>query len=211
MSTFGLKAIVREGRGKGAARQLRREGFIPAVVYGGEESTALSVSRKELSRILFAHGGTSSVINLDVEGLGKKQVLIRDYQADPVRGDVIHADLLELTKGHKITMTVAIELIGDAPLGVRESQGILQHQMHQIELDCLPSNIPEAIKLDASGLDIGESLHVSDLTLPEGVHVHAAPETNICTVMAPKLKAEDTEEGAEAGTETETETETEED
>jgi len=194
MSDFGLSATVREASGKGVARKLRREGMIPAVMYGGEAPTALSVNRKELSRILASPGGDHAVIDLNVEGVGTKKVLVRDYQSDAVRGDLMHADLLELQKGHKINVTIPVELTGGEPLGVRESQGILQHQMHQIELDCLPDAIPASLTLDASGLDIGESLHVSDLTVPEGVHIHATPETTVCTVLAPKLKDDAPEE-----------------
>ncbi len=201
MSDFGLKATVREGRGKGVARRLRAQGQIPAVVYGAGEPVAVALAAKEVDKILHSHGGSHAVIDLDLDGQ-KKQVLIRDYQSHWSNGHLIHCDLLELHKDHKVTVTVGLEVVGETAIGVRESQGIMQQQMHEIEIDCLPSAMPESIEVDASGLDIGESLHVSDLKLPEGVQVHAAPETAICTVLAPKLKAEDSaEDAAEEATE----------
>ncbi len=210
MSDFGLKATVREGRGKGVARRLRAQGQIPAVVYGAGEPVAVALAAKEVDKILNAHGGSHAVIDLDLDGK-KKQVLIRDYQSHWSNGHLLHCDLLELHKDHKVTVTVGLEIVGEVALGVRESQGIMQQQMHEIEIDCLPSAMPESIQVDASALDIGDSLHVSDLTLPEGVQVHATGETAICTVLAPKLKTEEsTEESGEEATEEVTEDDSEE-
>ncbi len=197
MSGVGLKATIREGKGKGVARKLRAQGQIPAIVYGVGESTKVALEAKAVEQILHAHGGENAVIDLDMAGT-KKRVIIRDHQSHWSRGYLLHCDLLELQQGHKVNVTVSIEIVGETPLGVRESQGILQHQMHEIQIDVLPDSIPEILQLDASALDVGESLHVSDLNLPEGVHVHASEESAICTVLASKVKDDEDEAGEEA-------------
>lgn len=191
MSAFALKATVREGNGKGAARRLRRQGLVPAVLYGVGEPTSLALNLRELSRITHSHGGDHAVLDLDVAGLGKRLAVIRDRQLDNVTGVVLHCDLLEVQKGHQIRVTVGIEIVGETPLGVRE-QGILQQQLHEVAVDCLPDAIPEAILVDAAHLKVGDSLHVGDVKLPKGVSIHAAADTTICTVLAPKLKDTET-------------------
>jgi len=120
-----------------------------------------------------------------------------------VTGKPIHCDLYEVQKGHKVTVTVGIYIVGETPIGVRE-QGILQQQMHEVELDCLPNAIPASFELDASNLQIGDSLHVSDLTVADGGSLHIGDEAMVVTVIAPKLKDEDEgAEGAEPTTEAE--------
>jgi large subunit ribosomal protein L25 len=189
MSAIGLEATTREATGKGISRRLRREGMVPAVIYGVGEPQALAVSRKEAVRLLTREGGDHALIELKV-GKDKKGVIVRDYQLDPVTGDLLHLDFLEVQKGHRLTVTVGIELIGDTPLGVR-NQGILQHQMHEIELDCLPDQIPDVIHVDASGLEIGDSIHVKDLNLPEGSRFHAAADTTVVSIQPPKVAEEE--------------------
>jgi len=202
MSTFGLKATRREETGKGAARRLRAAGRLPAVMYGVGDPTPLSINLREVTRMLTIEGANHGLIDLDIEGVGKKGVVIRDAQIDPIKGTLMHCDLYEVQKGHKVTVTVGIQLVGDTPIGVHEEQGILQLAMHEVELDCLPNAIPNVIEVDASALKVGDSLHVSDLNVPEGAHLHAAPEATVVSVLAPKLKAEgEGEESAEGAEE----------
>jgi large subunit ribosomal protein L25 len=198
MATMALEATPRERTGKGVARQLRREGMIPAVLYGVEDPVALAVPNREMTRLLTREGGDHALIELQIGG-AKKGVIVRDYQVDPITGAVLHCDFYEVQKGHRVTVTVGIELTGETPQGVRE-QGILQHQLHELELDCLPDRIPDVIQVDASHLMIGDSIHVADLPLPEGVRSHSAPDTAVVSILPPKVEAEEVAEPAAEGT-----------
>lgn len=202
MSTIGLEATTREATGKGISRRLRREGLVPAVIYGVGEPKLLAVPRKETVRLLTREGGDHALIELKV-GKEKKGVVVRDYQLHPVTGDLLHLDFLEVQKGHRLTVTVGIELVGETPPGVR-AQGILQHQMHEIELDCLPDQIPDVIEVDASHLEIGDSIHVGGLKLPEGSRFHAPPEATVVSIQPPRVAEEEVAapeaEAPEAGT-----------
>jgi large subunit ribosomal protein L25 len=189
MAAIGLEAQPREQTGKGIARRLRREGMVPAVIYGVGDPAPLAVSRKEIERLLGREGGDHALIELKV-GKDKKGVIVRDYQVDPVTGHLLHLDFQEVQKGHRLTVTVGIELVGETPVGVR-NQGILQHQMYEIELDCLPDQIPDVIHVDPSALDIGDSIHVKDLQLPEGSRFHAAPDATVVSIQPPKVAEEE--------------------
>jgi large subunit ribosomal protein L25 len=189
MATMALEATPREGTGKGVARRLRQAGMVPAVLYGVTDPVNLAVPNREVTRLLTREGGDHGLIELHVGG-AKKGVIVRDYQVDPVTGAVLHCDFYEVQKGHRVTVTVQIELVGDTPVGVRE-QGVLQHQLHELELDCLPDRIPDVIRVDASALAIGDAIHVADLALPEGVRPHSAPDTTVVSIQPPKVEVEE--------------------
>lgn len=196
-----LDAEVRTETGKGVARKLRRAGRIPAIMYGAGEPVSLSLPAKEFTRAWEREGAAHGLISLNLAAGGKtekKNVVLRDLQHDCVTGNITHVDLYETQKGHKVSVTVNVHLVGDTPIGVRESQGILQQLLHEVAIDCLPEAIPEVLEIDASGLDVGESLHVADLTLPEGVHMHAAPDTTIVAVLASRAAASEAAEEGEA-------------
>jgi large subunit ribosomal protein L25 len=190
MATMALEATPREGTGKGPARRLRAAGMVPAVLYGVEDPVPVAVPDREVTRLLTREGGDHALIELSIGG-AKKGVIVRDYQVDPITGAVLHCDFYEVQKGHKVTVTVGIEIVGDTPQGVREEQGILQHQLHELELDCLPDRIPDVIRVDASHLGIGDSIHVADLALPEGVRSHQTPDTTVVSILPPKVEAEE--------------------
>lgn len=196
MATMALEATAREGTGKGVARRLRQAGMVPAVLYGVTDPVNLAVPNREVTRLLTREGGDHGLIELKVGGV-KKGVIVRDYQVDPVTGAVIHCDFYEVQKGHRVTVTVRIELVGETPVGVRE-QGILQHQLHELELDCLPDRIPDVIRVDASGLGVGDAIHVADLALPEGVRPHSAPDTTVVSIQPPKVEVEEAPAAAPA-------------
>lgn len=207
MATTALNATVRKETGKGVARKLRRDGFVPAVMYGVGEPTSLAISARELNRVMVREGGDHGLIELNIDG-DKKGVILRNHQVDALTGVMTHCDFYEVQKGHKVTVSVSITLTGGDPVGVREEQGIVQHMMHEIELDCLPSDIPETLELDVSALHVGDSLHVSDLNVPEGAHLHAAEDATVISVLAPRVEAEPVaaeaaEEGGEAAAESE--------
>lgn len=197
---FVIKAEKREGRGTNNARRLRREGKIPANVYGGgEEAVAITADHKELAAILRSDTGANTLFTLDIEGVGESRVIFQDRQIDPIHGRLMHADLRRLAKGEKIELTIPIHLIGE-PKGVREEGGILEQMLREIRVSCTPSNIPEAINVEVEGLAIGESVSVVDITVDDEVEILESPEATIAAVTfvkEPELEAEGEEEVGE--------------
>lgn len=187
-----LNAEPRVERGKGAARRLRRAGRIPAVVYGHEEPHALSVEAREFHKE-FHTVSESTLINLK-SPKGDRQVLIKDYEEDILTGKIIHIDFYEVEKGRKVQTRIALELVG-SPVGVREG-GVLEHSLYEVDIECLPKDLPEHMTVDVSGLDNGDSLHISDVTPPRGVEILNDADQTIAAVAIPRavVEAEDEEE-----------------
>jgi large subunit ribosomal protein L25 len=188
-----LNAEPRAERGKGAARRLRRAGRIPAVVYGHDEPHALSVEAREFHKE-FHTVSESTLINLKSPE-GDRQVLIKDYEEDILTGNIIHIDFYEVEKGRKVHTRIALELIG-SPIGVREG-GVLEHSLYEVDIECLPKDLPEHMTVDVSGLDNGDSLHISDVTPPPGVEILNDADQTIAAVVIPRAVIEDEEEAAE--------------
>jgi large subunit ribosomal protein L25 len=189
-----LNAQLRTETGKGVAGRLRRAGRIPAVVYGHEDPQALSLEAREFNRE-FHTVSESTLIALSI-GKTKKDVLIKDYVEDIRTGDILHIDFYEIERGKKLHTRIAIELVG-SPKGVREG-GVLEHSLHEVEIECLPKDLPEHLTADVSDLEQGQSLHVSDIALPDGVRILNSPEQTIAAVTIPRATVEDTEDEAEA-------------
>lgn len=183
-----LRARSRDTSGKGAARQLRREGFVPAVVYGhGDETKSLALDAHDFDRLLSRiHVGTT-VVDLEVEGDESRQVLIREIQRHPVRRDVLHVDFFHIRADEKIAIDVPIHLMGE-PRGVDEG-GILQQVRHQLEIECLPTEIPDEFTFDVSALEIGDSVHVGDLDTGSVV-VLTDSDLTVCSVVPPTIEEE---------------------
>jgi large subunit ribosomal protein L25 len=196
---FVIKAQARDLRGKNAARRLRAEGKIPVVVYGGEgESVAAAANLSDLAAVLRSGTGHNTVFSLDVDGVGAIDVIFQDRQIDPVKGRMIHADFRRLVAGEKIELTVPLHFIGE-PIGVKEEAGLLVENIREVTALCDPGNVPNAIDVDVSGLRLNESIHISDITFPEGVEVHEEPETVVASVTfvkEPELESQIVE-GAE--------------
>jgi large subunit ribosomal protein L25 len=190
-----LNAEPRTETGKGIARRLRREGRIPAVVYGHEEPHALSVEAREFHRE-FHTVSESTLIKLKFPD-GDREVLIKDYVEDIRTGAITHIDFYEVEKGRKVHTRIALELVG-SPVGVREG-GVLEHSLYEVEIECLPKDLPEHMTIDVSGLENGTSLHVSDIVAPEGVVILNDPDQTVAAVAIPRATAEDTEDEAGAG------------
>jgi large subunit ribosomal protein L25 len=211
MHTVALSAQVRRSLGKGAARSLRRQSLVPAVLYGHDlESTLLSVSPGDLEEATSTASAENILIDLtitDGESTRNQRAMIREIQVDPVRRTILHVDFLGISMDRQITVEVPINLVGD-PVGVAEG-GMLQQVVRSVEVSCLPDRIPDTVKLDVSSLAMGHSLHVSDLPVPEGVELLSDPRLTIATVLAPKKVEEkpaapaEGEELAEAAPETE--------
>jgi len=176
----------RDGRGKGAAKRLRREGRVPAILYGAvSEPLPLSVAPKDIQRVLHAHAGGGVLVNLRLPGETEaRTAVVRDLQFDPVRETLLHVDLQAVRMDEEITVEVPIHLVGEAA-GVKEQSGILAVLLRTVEVACLPSLIPERVDVDVSALRIHDVVTVSDLKLPEGVRVTTSGGQAVATVSAP--------------------------
>lgn len=196
MDILNLEVERRTGKGKGAARRLRRNGRVPAVVYGIREPASLAVSPKELERVLATRAGANVIVQLNVAGdaKGERPVLIKDLQRDPMKGRILHADFLEIRMDRKIGVSVPIVLRGEAP-GIKQG-GVLSQLLRELEVECLPIAIPEEIAVDVSGVNLNGVVHVRDIALPEGVDLMTDPEEPILTVAAPQEEEKPVEEAA---------------
>jgi large subunit ribosomal protein L25 len=184
-----LTARTRTTSGKGAARQLRRSGQLPAVVYGRRDETeSLALDTHELSRLLSKIHAATTVIDLEVDGGEPRPVLIREIQRHPYRPQLLHVDFFEIRADVKIRVPVPIHL-GGTPSGV-EMGGMLQFLRHELEVECLPNEIPSGFEVDVSALEIGDSLHVSDVDA-RGVEILEDETVTICTVVPPALEEEE--------------------
>jgi large subunit ribosomal protein L25 len=196
--TVMLSATAREKTGKGAARQARFQKQIPAVVYGhGRDAQSLMVDALALEKALTGIEPESTLIDLTVDGK-KSRALIREIQRHPIRPDIIHVDFYEIKADEKITLKVPVHLVGTAD-GVRNAGGVLDQVMKEVEIEVLPEHIPDRVELDVTALKIGDSLHVSGLSIPNAVILTSADLT-IATVVPPRAE-EVAAPAAEAATE----------
>ena len=181
-----LEAEKRDQRGSRAARRLRRGGYVPGIVYGGEtEPTAFTVGERELRHLL---GAGSALFDLKMAGRKTRPVIVKDHQVHPVRGQVVHIDLLEVRLDEKIHAVVPLELAGgeDAP-GVKEG-GVLEHATRELNIEALPGDIPEQVIVDVSGLEIATTMHLSEVEAPPGVVFLDDPEeTIVATISIPSV------------------------
>lgn len=185
-----LSVSRREGGGKGVARKLRGTGRVPAILYGhGDRTEALSVDAHELELLLHSISIDNTIITLDVDGRGA-DVLIRDIQRHPYKPQVLHVDFIIVHSDEPIKLQVPVRLTG-TPVGVMNDGGVLDQVIYDIEIECLPGNIPDAAEVDISGLAIGESVRVRDITIPN-VKILADEDLPVASVLAPKVAEEET-------------------
>ena len=204
MTTTAISAEIRTDRGKGAARQLRMRGRIPAVVYGrGREPESLSISLTEFERNMLGSTG-ATIVDLSIDG-NTVQTLVREVQKHPFRPGVLHVDFLEIQKGVKVTMSVPIHLNG-VPEGVRTAGGVLDQSLREIEIEVLPKDIPSSVDLDVTDLVVGQSLHVADIEIANAT-ILSDERSTVCSVVPPRVEEEEaaevTEEVEEEGAEPE--------
>lgn len=168
------------------ARSLRRAGKIPAVLYGGGRSILLSLDPTALTKLLHSAAGENTLIELKGAGLQESErlAILREVQHDPLTGKPLHVDLFEVALDRAIRLKVHVEVTGETPLGVKEG-GVLQHGLREVEVECLPSLIPEAVKVDASLLKQGETIHIRDLQLGEGIRLLDDPGLVVVSVTTP--------------------------
>ncbi|MBW2541897.1 MAG: 50S ribosomal protein L25 [Deltaproteobacteria bacterium] len=189
MGEFALGVELREGLGKGVARKLRAAGRIPAICYRrNAEPVPVSLDPKELDLLLRkASSGINTLIDLKVAGGGDfdgRQVLVKELQRDPISGAYLHADLYAVDLQQAIHVAVPVKLTGTA-VGVAIGGGILDFATRELDVECLPNAIPEEFTIDVSGIEIGQSVHVSDIAVPEGVEILNDPDVTVMSVVAP--------------------------
>jgi len=189
MEKFKLKAKVREITGK-AVKNLRTNGEVPAVLYGKKKENQNLTITKHDYRKLFSEAGTSSIVLLDINDNGSKNVLVQDIDFDPLTGEPRHIDFYEVSMTEKITTSVPLKFVGDS-IAVIELSGTLVTNKDEIELECLPSDLPHEIEVDISTLiDFESAIHVSDLKLPDSVEIKDNPEELVVTVEPPRSEEE---------------------
>lgn len=188
-----LTAQPRSESGRNAVKHIKSEGFVPAVIYGGTtEPMNLKLSNREITRVL-AHA-TSEHLLVDLEITDGGQVsnrlaLIQEVQHHPVRGDLLHVDFHAVSADEKLHAEVPIETVGE-PVGVKSYGGLLELSMHAVEVECLPKDLPEVIRIDVSALNIGDAIHIKDLQLPPGVTATDDDELTVVRVAPPTVEVE---------------------
>lgn len=189
MATAQLSASTRQNTGKGAARSLRQSGKIPGIIYGhAREPQALEIPSRELEKLLEHIVAESTVIDLSFDGKSTR-TLIREIQRHPFKKQILHVDFQELVAGEKVTVDIPIVLAG-TPEGVRLSGGVLDQTLRELTIKVDPANIPNHIDVDVSALQIGASLHVRDIQIPDGVEVMDDEDATICVIAAPRAAIE---------------------
>lgn len=191
MEEVKLKVELRKDAGKEAAKRLRRLGTIPAVIYGkGEKTIPIKISARELEKVLHTAAGENVLINLKIAHTKEagKTVIIKELQHDPVKGDIYHIDFNHISLKEAIEVKVPVTTKGESP-GVKEG-GVMEHILWELEVECLPTQIPEKFEVDCSNLAIGDAIHVKNLFIPEGIKVLNPPEDVVVSVVPPKAEEE---------------------
>ena len=196
--TYELKAETRERVGKGSARELRRNGLIPSVIYGDKKApVSIALDTNEVTKRIHAGGFMTTIATIDVNG-EKMSVLPKDYQLDPVRDFVLHVDFLRVSANSQVTVAVPVHFINEEKSGIKIG-GVLNIVRHDVELHCPANAIPEAITVDLSGHKIGGSIHISHVELPKGVTpVITDRDFTIATIVAPAAGVSEDEDASEA-------------
>jgi len=187
MPEFVVPAESRSETGKNVSRRLRRRGMIPGVLYAaGKAAVAVAVSPREIGAILMSASGENTLFDLDLGGTRRK-VILREFQREPLRGQLLHADFYEVALDKALQVKIPIELEG-VPVGVKLQGGIVDFVTRELEVECLPADIPEKITVDISHLELGKHLRVSDLKLGDKVTVLVEPEVVVAHVVLPRAE-----------------------
>ena len=185
-----LTATPRAETGKGVARKLRAAGDVPAVIYGHARAPqSLTINARDLDRLLARISAANTVVELSLGG-GTARTLIREIQRHPFKRQVLHVDFQELVAGEKVTVKVPLVLVGTAD-GVRNGGGVLDQVLYSLEIESDPSSIPNHIDVDVSAVGVGESIHVRDLTLPQGITVLDDADASVLSVQITRAAVED--------------------
>jgi large subunit ribosomal protein L25 len=191
METFTVEGKIRETRGKNAARRTRMVGEVPAILYGGKkDSISLSVNAKQIARILRSETGHNTIFRVQVAGGKEENAMLKDWQVDPVSGKLLHADLLRIAMDVRMRVKVPVHTFGE-PQGVKMQGGIFEMVTREVEIECLPSDIPEEFKVDVSEMLIGKQLRASELPFdPQKVKLLTDPVRVIAHVVILKKEEE---------------------
>lgn len=194
MDAFALPAENRDQIGRSGARAARREGRIPAVVYGKRiDAQALSVGRREFGLLERSEGGTNALIQLEIAGASEPtMVLVREIQRQPVNKEPVHIDFIAIAMDEAVQVTVPLHFEGE-PKGIEEG-GVPQYVLYELQVSCLPGNIPVGISIDVSGLGLNDTLTAREVAMPEGVELVTDPDEAVVTVTLPAMEVEETEE-----------------
>ncbi len=188
MEEIFLEAELREEKGSAKARELRNNGYLPSVVYfHGKDALSIKFSKSALLKLVHQHRLESVIINLKIKDDKKakgRPCLVKEIQYDPVSEDIIHVDFNEISLTETIKVNVSIEVKGE-PIGVKQEGGSLEHILWELEVECLPTNMPKNIEVDVSALKMGEAIHVKDIVFPEGVKPLNDPSAIVLHVAAP--------------------------
>jgi large subunit ribosomal protein L25 len=215
MSEFTLNAQARNDLGKGASRRLRRNAnLIPAVIYGGnKEPASISLENREVARLLLNDAAFSSILTLNIDGK-KESVLIKDLQRHPAKSFVLHADFIRVIAGQKLTTLVPVVLLNeDSCVGVKLGGGDIFRLATEIEVTCLPKDLPDAIEVDMANIEVGQIVHLDEITAPKGVEFVALSHDNniaVASVQAARVNVEVDEDQDQPAEAAEGETEAEE-
>jgi len=205
MAAIQLDSEKRSTTGKGSARKLRSMGRLPVILYGPETSpTRLSIDYKQLDKILRGKSAENIIFDISLDSNGKnksKRVMIKEIQKDPVTRDYLHVDFYEISMEKELEVDIPVYLV-NTPIGVTEG-GILEHIRRELKIACMPENLVDKIEIDVSGLTIGQSVHIGDITFPPGLKSIEDGDLTIATVVAPAIEEEkvEEEEGEEAESE----------
>ncbi|MDV3239314.1 MAG: 50S ribosomal protein L25/general stress protein Ctc [Gammaproteobacteria bacterium] len=204
-TSFELTAESRNDMGKGASRRLRREGKVPAILYGGDgEPKMLSLVHNELVRRLEDEAFYSHILAVNIDGK-TEQAVLRDLQRHPAKPVIMHVDLQRVKAGEKLRMQVPLHFVGaDVAPGVKTAGGLFIHELNEVEVECLPKDLPEFIEVDVSGMNVSDHLHLSDLRLPAGVeltelHRGEGHDLAVAHIEPPRVAAEEAAAAPEAG------------
>lgn len=185
-----LKAATRARTGSGRLNQMRREGWLPSVIYGrGTENTNLKVDAKAFAEVISHSSSENIIVNLEIEGQQARLAFLQAIQHDPISGAAVHADFLAIDEKTEITAHIPAHLNGESP-GVKLG-GVIEQYIHAIEITCLPDDLPETIEVDISGLALGDSLHLGDIKYPKGVRPTHAAEVVVVHIGKPGAGVEE--------------------
>lgn len=198
-----VEAQPRAARGKNEARRTRRQGLIPAIVYGAfKDPQSISVNPKDILKIIRSRTGHNSIFDLNVDGIERTPVIVADEQYDPIKGSLLHIDLKRIDLSRKLRVSVPVHVTGEAK-GVKQQGGVLDVVTRAIEIECVPDDIPDQFAVDVTELTIGTNIRVSDLPVKEGVRVLTSPDAVIAHVVGIKEEAAPAEVAAPAAAEPE--------
>lgn len=187
MPEIVVTAESRTESGKNANRRLRVKGLIPGVVYGAKKETLpVAVSPKDIGAILKSASGENTLFDLDLRG-SRRKVILKEFQREPLKGRLLHADFYEVALDKKIEVKVHVEVVG-VPVGVKTQGGILDFVTRELEIECLPTEIPDKIAVDVTALELGKHLRVSDLQIPANITVRTEPGVVVVHVVAPRAE-----------------------